>query len=790
MVDYDVLKHFGTTDDRLREFFTAQQPSPEVKAKMTEEEIRTNERDIKNRKKFEEMIQGWLQEHIVFSLNNHAKYSAVDMAWDSMPINKQIMPLMQYAQGRVNPANMEKWANDLPGGSERYVTKDDKGKVTGINLPKFFEVNVNLIRSVITRRHAAQVVKYSTLWPYYKYEARDSTSVGKLRADMVSQRMDIMADQYGYRHFQNQVTRDMFLYAHSVAFPRACWERDVQVVREKVAKEFDSGELKLKTQTVREGVSWVSPHPSRIFYDNAYPLSSLNTDTGCEFVGFWDVCRFGDISNNGAYFNRKHVSYTSGMVDWFSTYWVYFNQYFSHTIQPPPSLTQENNGENPGAITATNDRKNQIGLFTGQMEQISTIFSHLWVKVRPSNWAWGTYPHPVWVHLRVAGDSTVVLANICPSSPAAVFSHNEKDDRLVNISEAHALMPFQDQLTNLYSQMLEVVKQDLFSVAILNTDVFPDTEEGNKVRDEFRSLMYNKATYASTQMLEISFQKLGQLGIKPEQAFTVVRSHPNQNIEQIFKAITATISMAEKMMVMSQHEQGQAASHEISAHESVAISQSTDNVYDFISESIDEGRAAMKRICFESLIACGDNQVELTVSNRYPKSTVTKAGFTVKDPDGDDPTGYTQIMGDKMSLVHDFLFTSRDGGNRPAGQAAATALIQLLQSLGSLNPELQNAVFSALGKEQLFDLINQIVRSVDAGTDIKFELAPGEDNTLVLSENKQVMQSIQQLASAVHKDASGIQAILAVLSKTNPQAAQMVQQAMSQPPQAPQPPQQ
>src|ERR1700675_3032041 len=130
--------------------------------------------------------------------------------------------------------------------------------------------------------------------------------------------------------------------------------------------------------------------------------------------------RWGDIWSNAAYFNKKSVSYTSGMVDWFSNYASYFSQYFK-TVVSPPALGQvqggdrdENlNGNNPAA----NDRKNNVGLYmVGNMDHISTIFTHLRLKVRPVNWGWGKYPHPIWVDLKIAGDATVVWAKILPSS--------------------------------------------------------------------------------------------------------------------------------------------------------------------------------------------------------------------------------------------------------------------------------------------------------------------------------------------------------------------------------------
>lgn len=779
MIDYEILKQHGTTDDRLREFFTAKEPTPARAKKMEPGELKALRKDIEGRQKFEKMVQGWLQEHIVYSLGNHAKYSAVDMAWDSMPINHTMLPLMQYAQGRIDLGRTERALKDVPNG-DKYLRRDKNGQVIGIDLPKFTEVNINLIRSVITRRVAAQAVKYNKLWPYYKYEPRDKTQVGKLRADTVSQRMDIMADQFDFRHHQTQETRDMFLYAKSVSFPRSYWERELQLERASRADEFQAdGKIPTKVKIVKEGISWVNPHPSRMFYDNNYPLASLNTDTGCEYVGFWDVTRWGDIADNAAYFNRKAVSYTSGMCDWFSTYWAYFNQYFTTII--PPTIPQAR-GDNQ---TFTNDRKNQIGLFTGQQENVSTIFSHIWIKVRPSNWGWGDYPHKVWVHLKVAGDATVVYAKICPSSPCSVASYNENDSRMLNISLAHELMPFQDQLSNLFSQLLETIKADLFSVAVLNTDVFPDTEKGKTVRESFENVMRGKDFYTSMNLLEVSFEKLRQMGIAitADNIFKVVRATPNTAITAIFESIARVIDMADRLMVMSPHEQGQAASHEISATESMHINNTTDNVYDFIGAALDEARAAKKRILFESLIACGDDDVELPVANRYSDQTIAKAGFQVKEADSDDPVGYKTIMGNKTSLVHDYTFTSRDGGERTAGQQSATVLVQLFQSLGSLQPEIQNAIFSAMGKEKVFEIINEIFRMTDAGVDMKLELKPGESDELMLAQDKQVMESLNRLAQMVQADAATVAQLKQVISQIAPQAAQALQQ-QSPPPAA------
>jgi hypothetical protein len=365
----------------------------------------------------------------------------------------------------------------------------------------------------------------------------------------------------------------------------------------------------------------------------------------------------------------------------------------------------------------------------------------------------------------------------------------------MNISLAHELIPFQDQLTNLFSQLLETVKQDLFSVCILNTDVFPDTAEGKAALKQFEEIMQNKAKYCSMQMLEISFQKLAALGIKPDQAFTTVRTKPNTAIEAIFKAITEVLNMADRLQVMSQQEVGQQMTHEVSATESNNISKSTDTVYDFISTGIDEGRAAKKRICYESLVACGSDDVELTVSNRYPPSIVSQAGFTATDDQLNEPVGFSRLTGNKSDLVHDYCFTSRDGGDRPAGQQAATVLVQMLQSIGQLEPQIQQAVVGAMGKAKVFEILNTIFHSIDAGVDLNLEVKPGENDNLLISQEKQFTDMVHQLAKAVQNDTMQIgqmhqllQALTSVIAQQNPQAAQMIQAEMqkNQPPQQPQ----
>tara|TARA_R100000808_G_scaffold1976_1_gene8389 strand:+ start:6107 stop:8371 length:2265 start_codon:yes stop_codon:yes gene_type:complete len=745
MIDYEILKEAGTTNERLRELLTNQDPSSD---------------DGKMRMKIEDLIGSRVTEHITFALKNHHLYSSVDLAWDSSPINKSTIPLILYAQKRID---INSCLEDLDKNKsiKKYVKRDDTGKVTDIDLPKFFEVNVNMVRSFVTRRLAAQVNKYNNLYPFFKYDSRTTGQVGKLRADALSQRMDIMADQYDYRHFQTQAMRDMFLYGHSVAFPRASWEREIHWEKDPVAEEFKvggrwTGKIPKRSKVTKEGVGWVLPHPSRVFWDNAYPLTSINTDSGAEYIGFWDVKRYGDIADNPDFFNRDEVGYGAGSSNTFAAFSNYFSQYYTK-VSPPTTFND---------LSGHNERLTNTGKYSGQMRDASVFVGEYYAKLVPKDYNIGTYPHPIWVHFKLAGDSTVIFAEIMPSTPAAVFSFNENDSRLANLSIAHEMMPYQDQLTNLFSQMLETTKADLFSVAVVNSDIFPDTDEGRKVLDDFRKTMSGENFYATTNVLEASFQKLRDIGIdtKADNIFKVVRSSPSTSITTVFQAINNLIGMAERLMALSPQEQGQPAPRETSATEVAIINQTTESVYNFISESIDEGRGAMKRICYESLISLGSKEVYLPVVNRYTTDIIERAGFRFV-PDEDEAMNSIgsrrTIVGTVSNLMHDYVFSSRDGAERTINSQSAQTLVQLLGIL------MQPAFLPSIEKAKLYEIINEVFR-LSGATDLKLTVSPGEEGASA-STDPETQKMLSTLAQAIQENSAAIEQLGGAAQPPQPQ---------------------
>jgi hypothetical protein len=736
MVDLKVLEKRNSTQQRLKEICTAMQPANYNDLEKEQQE--KIDRDIEWRKKIEDRIQYRLWESIQFNLKNFQLFSAVDLAWDSTPINKAVFPLMLYAQGKFD---MGQCASSLEkAGFGKYVAKDAKGSVTNIDIPKFYETQVNLIRSILTRRLAAQSNKYANLWPYYAYESRSTSLVGKLRADIMSQRADIISDQYDYRHHEVQVMRDMLFYCNSVDFIRCSWEKEEQEFFKEQAAGLETDNPDIEKRVIKEGLPWVNPHPSRVFWDNSYPLPSINSDTGCEWLGYWDVVRYRDIHGDTKYWNRDKVSYSSGMQGIFSNPYFTSSQYYC-TIKPPVALPD---------YASQNDRANNVGTYASEQGDTSVIVSYFFWKIVPKDWGIGDYPYPVWCRFIIASDKSIQFAEFLPSSPAAVASYNANDNRQINISFAHELMGFQDQLTNLLTYLLLCLQADNIKVLIVDKEV-ADAEQIKAFREQLKG----QSAYTGTTVLEISRTKLQELGItSAEQVIKLVETRGSQ-LDVIFRAIGQLLQMVERMAALSPQEQGQPAPREISATETNLIAGTTESVYGFISDAIDEYRAAKKRILYESYIALGEAEFRCPVMNRYPKSVIISAGFKAEDGEQEQAIASGQprnqlytptqdrytVIGSKSKLVHDYIFTSRDGAERAVNTQSANVLVQLLQSVVSLPP-----VLAAMKKDQLYGIVNEVFRLSGAGHDLKLDVEAGEENSpLGANPTEETLQKISQM---------------------------------------------
>jgi hypothetical protein len=730
MIDFTILEKHGTSDQRLKEIFTAHGLDDHQLASMDEKERKDHEKKIKTREFFESRIRSRQQEGVARNMREYKRNAAADIAWDGPPIQKDMMPLLKYAQNNMGKVEVNREFSELNDG-DRFIDSDS-GNAT-LNLPKFVQVHCNLVRHFVTRRLAGQSNKYSNLYPFYAYDSRSTDSVGKLRADAVSQRMDIMADEFGHRHHDVQCYRDAFLYSHVVDFVRSAWEQD------KHWRKKDGGD-DIEEFIEREGVSWVNPHPSRVFYDDAHPLSSINYDNGCQYVGYWDIVRYGEVSQNGMFWNKNAVKHSTYLWDIFNQNAGFFTKYYG-TIRPP-EMVQDNEKDPAGG----NDRANQVGQFAGMREDTPILLMQYFEKIIPKEHNIGDYPYPVWVRFITAGDNTVVHAEIMPSRPAAFLTYNDSDTRADNISFAHELMPYQDAMNNLLNAMVSLIEAECVKVFLINKDALDPA-----VRAHVRKKLEGK-DWAAPLTVEVSNSQLQELGVDLKNVFTIAETRASQQtLESILRGMAQLIGLVEKMIAMSPAELGQPAPREISATEVTQIAQTTTTVFSFISDGIDAWREAKKRIQYESLIACGEQKLIVPVINRYTKEVITKAGFEIYE-EQEDTRGPQTIVGTIDNLRHTMVFSSRDGAERPQNVKAAQSLVQLLQLLAG-----DEAIRAELGKERLFELINEIGRLTGAKFDIKLE--GGESNDFGIPPDV-TRDLLQQNLNATEQNNTDIAALL------------------------------
>jgi hypothetical protein len=708
MVDLKILKETGCTTARLREIFTTEKEG----------------KDLEVKERLTDLVNSRIHEGVMFSARSANLYMAVDLAWDSLPINKATIPLLQYAQGKIDIKGCYEELDTLDCASQ-FCDYDEEDNLKSISLMRLYEVSVNLIRSYVTRRVAAQVSRYNNLFPFFKYDPRGTGLPDKIRGDVLSQRIEIMADQFGYRHHFSQSIRDMFLYGHSVSFPAESWTRQVSW---RHATDPLTGETKLEDFIEKEGVMFMKPHPTRVFWDNSAPLPQINENLGPEWIGYWDIVKYSEMHKNPNYWNTDKIEYTNNLIGIYDQHSQFFSYYFSNSSLKFPRQKD--------AGPFHNERASNIGVYSGDERDKGMFLTNISMKVNPKAEGIGDYPFDVWMKLVVASDNTVLHGEFLPSHPAVYGGINENDDRLANISIAHEIMPFQDQMNNIMTSMLHLMKVGMMKIIAIDQDAI-DPE----IREYLKDALAEDTFYANPKAVFYSGTKAADLGVNANNFISVVDVHDELagSINQSMQAILQLLNLVERLLILSPQELGQPAPREISATEVTEIANTTNALYAFIADGIDDLRSSVKHLLYDHLVTCSTSEFNVPVKGRYTVGAIQAAGFDVEDTgDQSEIPQRRNVLGHPAHLIHDYLFTSRDGAERPVNTQAAAVLGQLLQQLMQ-SPEIAEAI----GKERIFDMINEVFRLSGAGYDLLLETDEGDLEIPPTLEREKFMNTLQ-----------------------------------------------
>jgi len=773
MVDIKILRDRGITQDFL-------------KGQLAGNPLTWNATD--GRVALWQRIRSRIQEGMNRNFIDYRLYHALDVAWET-PF-RQISPtLLGYFIERgdtLDDDQVQKMVTEL--GLTHLIDQEldsRTGKPTGkktFNLPMFFNIFVPLVRAYVTIRWA-KIMNDRRLIPFFKFDPVKATAVNRLKCGAITDRIQEMSNQYGYYDVMKQAVLKMLHYGWCFQFPKESWHHEKQwkhADKKDVAIGRAKKEGELIEVVVKEGLRYHHPHPTRFYRDLNHGAYTYNYDTGCEFGGYWSIRRYRDIVNS-QFWNKEQISVgpNSLVVD----HRTFFATVYSACTLLMPVLPKKTNDGNTllaqtGAGIGDMDREKQLAYLyygTDHLDQGVLTTEHF-EKLIPAQNGLGDYDYPVWFRFVIAGDvSTFLYAEPLPYCPILYLGYDADESRTNNASLSLEILPFQDQFSNILTQIVMTAKQNLSNITFVDEDQI--TTEGKSV---IKNL--GEKIFRSLNFVPFSGKQAVRAQNKIQEA-VINHTLPKGNVAELINVMRTILDVLERVLVMSSHEVAQAASHEQTREEVRNIAASTSTRLLFTSTPVDIYRDAWKRQLYNGLMAFGDEDMYVHVATDIPLSAdVLKAmGFTFAE-DGDSAfhpqDRHRRVKVKKQNTAIELweIAATRDGDDRMNDAATAQVMAQLVQTLMA-NP----MTAQAIGSQQAIQLANKIGQL--AGLDRDFQLqdvtpagaSPEQQQAAAQGQLQQVTQAVlNQLKPVIQqteKNAQDIQTLAEALKNPpNPAA--------------------
>ena len=719
MIDLDILKDRGYSQEKMRSVFSAEEKPEQIEKLIGR---------MRNR----------IQEGVSRSLRDHKLYYALDLAWNA-PL-RQISPTLLHSL--VSKKGDDKSvAEALDSWGVSHLIEDHvsaKGETTqALNLPRFYQIFVPLVKAYVTIRWA-RIFNDRNLVPLFKYEPHKSTQQNRVKGEIVTDRVQIISQQYDYSSVLSQSIFQMLHYGYCLQFPKESWHSEKQTVRDEDGEE--------KEVYTKEGIRYHTPHPARTFWDIAHRPSSFNSDTGCKFSGYWAIQRYGDVANNKMYYNTDKVA--AGSIDWLTSnanFGLYVNSGYSGTVK---FLQKES-----GALLL--DREKDVQYYTSDHDDYSVLVTEYFEKLNPKKMGLFDYDHDVWFRFCVAQDDTVIYAEPLPYCPVVYYGYDSNELQTVNPSLSLEILPFQDHVGNLLTQYLLSIKQNLTNMTFVDEDqVGGDTVE--EINDAGQNM------YSTLNFVGYSSRKARVGQHDPEKAFTSFK-FPQQSTTEVINGVRSILDILERVLVLSAQEVGAAASHEQTAEEVRSIASYTSNRLQFTSSSVDRAVYAWKTQIYNGLMAYGEPEFYAQLQTPVTRERLERLGFTVEDADEGITSKPVVAVKDKTAISLESFSSVRDGMERINSPASANVMAQVFGAAMG-NP----LVAQVIGPEQAVGLLNQIFELSGVPRDFRLKMA----------------KSVEELQAAQEQQGEGAgQNVAAVQEQMMGQlqeAAQVIQQQVAE----------
>ncbi len=706
---------------------------------LTQERLREYWLDRQRSEKLRHLIEVWVSDGVDFALRDARLWHAVDLAFDA-PL-QQITPtifrdILESAKSdREILDKLQVWGINVRDVIVQVMDESGQRK-PAVNLPAFFHIVVPLVRAYVTIRRA-RLFNERNLYPLFSYQPATMTAKERALCQVVTDIVRRVSEDYGYSAVLKQLILQTLLYGTALMFVREEWHRET--------RPGPDG----KPEHVKAGLRYEIPHPTRVFWDLAHPLYSLNTDTGCRFAGYWRLDRWGEIKRQSGYWLDQPVPYTRR--NWPDAYPAVFKELYPCHMRWPIRHAS------PGG---SREQALEEASYGTDDENAAVMVTELFAKLVPSEYGISEYDEPVWFRMVIASDDTVIYCAPVAYCPIIYCGYDADASRATQSSLALETVWAQDHFANLMSQLIWSVQQNLSRI------VWYDTSQVSQ-SDIERLLASGRRRYSSLVLIPYDSRRAAHAQHQKAEAFIPVSFQPLNTFE-IVNAMNQILNVLERALVLSSHEIAQPATHEQTAEETRTIAAATSTRVAFTGSFIDEAIDAWKRQLFEAVRAYMDEDVSAYIEQSTPEVTqaLLQLGFKLtKEVEGAPNTQPLYRVVGPADLIELSAFASvREGESRINLGAVATSIATVLQA-ALANP----LTAQAIGAEQALEIMSLVVRMSGGPRD--FRLRPTGATPQEQAENarQQIMQVAEQLRGAVLRDVEQ--------SFARPLAEQLVQMA-------------
>lgn len=755
--------------------------------------LATAKKESDDWKKLRQLICDRIKDGRERSLKDYRVWAAVDLAYDA-PFHQETPTLIRHILSTCDTAEKVKSACASWGLCEGSLFCEEAGdkpsdpKKFWLNPKIFHEVLVPAVRGYLSVR-LSKIFNDRNLDPLFKYVPQRFTELNRVRCEIVTDIVQVMATQFGYADTLKQLILNTLLYSECMKFPVEAWTCDKQESEEMEEKE-EKGKKGEKTKkhkeyTVREGIRYVAPHITRTFRDMQYAPTTLNTDTGCTFAGYWSVMRAGDVLDNKIYWSLDKIGY--GTVNWLDKkgkYSNYFEQAYPCTLELPTLVKADKETD-----------REKVANYYSQTDYDKAIFvTHLFMKIVPKDYGIGTYTHPVWFRFIVGSEDTIIYAEPMAYRPVTYAGYDPDANRAKNASLALEIMPWQDLLGNTLTQILLTIKRNLANICFYNTDLVDETQvSALKQRSQWQ--------YQNINMIGYSATKAFRSGGDPNTAVQEVK-FAYADVSTMFQSLQVQLAMLERMLGISSQEIGAAASHQQGNKEIELINSGSTNRVTYTASSIDNAIDAWKIQLHEALLAYKDSEVSGQVSTDIAnvKERVGELGFKY-DEKADKAGRKIVVRGKKDALRLEAFASTKDGPSRGTDKETAQAIALAIQAASS-----NQVVGPVIDPESMMQAVMQAAKLAGAPDDfnIKINKEAGMANQLAQMQDqiKQMVEALiaqsmkpaaaavaeqEQKIAATEQNVAQLTQLITQIDSTLKQLEGIVQSAMTAPPLPPQP---